>query len=110
MTDRGWKCRDGGNRGKAKTAFPRFPPSLGNRAKAARFPHFHPHDGYLFILPLRGRKPKPPGQKRQLCARSKLSTMCRAVQNNGRTHPVVVFFARLPSCVVLPAANFVHAK
>src|SRR5271165_169331 len=42
MDDRGlWKWRGGGKRGKAKAAFPLFPPPLGNLAKAARFPHSH---------------------------------------------------------------------
>ena len=36
-----WKWRARGKYGKAKAAFPHFPPSLGNLAKTARFPHFH---------------------------------------------------------------------
>src|SRR5271165_1294946 len=42
MDDRGlWKWRGGGKRGKAKAAFPLFPPPLGNLANSARFPHSH---------------------------------------------------------------------
>ena len=35
------KCRARGKRGKPNGGFPHFPPSLGNLATAARFPHFH---------------------------------------------------------------------
>src|SRR5262249_22309551 len=36
-----WKWRARGRSGKAKAAFPLLPPSLGNLAKGARFPHSH---------------------------------------------------------------------
>jgi hypothetical protein len=34
-----WKWRGGGNRGKPRAGFPRFPPPLGNLANSARDSH-----------------------------------------------------------------------
>src|SRR5450759_748427 len=50
-------------------------------AQKRRDSHIPTSPAAIYFSPLwRGRNPKPPGQKCQLCARSKLSTMCRAVQ------------------------------